>query len=226
MYCKKCGKEIDANRLSEIFFELRDKGAHNINLVSPTPYIPEIAMAIKLAKKQGLDIPIVYNSSGYELCESLKRLDGLVDIYLPDFKYMSADLAKKYSNVPDYPEHTKNAIAEMVRQQPSPKFIGGMMKEGVIVRHLVLPGNVDESKNILLWIKENLPKDIYISLMNQYTPYGHIADFKELNRRLTTAEYHKVVDYFLDIGLENGFVQEKSSQRTEYIPDFDMTGVK
>lgn len=219
------GKEIDANRLSQIFFELRDKGAHNINLVSPTPYIPEIAMAIKFAKKQGLDIPIVYNSSGYELCESLKRLDGLVDIYLPDFKYMSPLLAKKYSNVPDYPEHAKAAIAEMVRQQPTPKFIGGMMKQGVIVRQLVLPGQVDDSKAVIKYLYETYGDKIYFSIMSQYTPVGELDDFPELCRTLSEAEYDEVVDFAIDIGVKNGFIQDGEAATDSFIPSFDGRGI-
>ncbi len=219
------GKEIDSDRLCRIFFELREKGAHNINLVSPTPYIPEIAMAIKLAKKQGLDIPTVYNSSGYELTESLKRLDGLVDIYLPDFKYMSPALAKKYSNAEDYPERAAAAINEMVRQQSSPKFLGGMMKRGVIVRHLVLPGQVDDSKAVIKHLHDTYGDKIYISIMSQYTPVGELAEFPELCRTLSEAEYDEVVDFAIDIGVTNGFIQDGAAATDSFIPVFDGRGI-
>ncbi len=219
------GKEIDAARLCEIFFELRDKGAHNINLVSPTPYIPEIAIAIKLAKKKGLDIPIVYNSSGYELVESLKQLDGLVDIYLPDFKYMSGALAKKYSHAEDYPELAAEAIREMVRQQPEPKFIGGMMKRGVIVRHLVLPDQTDDSKAVLRHLYNEFGDKIYFSIMSQYTPVGELEDFPELKRKLSEAEYDEVVDLAIDLGISNGFIQDGDAAAESFIPVFDGRGI-
>ena len=171
-------------------------------------------------------MPVVYNSSGYDSVETLKQLEGLIDIYLPDLKYFSSEKSQKYAKCPDYFEKASKAILEMYRQQPKTIIKDSIIQKGLIIRHLILPANVDESKNILLWISENLPKDTFISLMSQYTPYGDIKEFKELNRRLTTAEYNKVVDFFLDIGLENGFMQEKSSAKTEFIPDFDMTGVK
>ena len=219
------GKEIDADRLSRIFSQLRDKGAHNINLVSPTPYIPEIAMAITLAKNQGLDIPIVYNSSGYELVESLKRLDGLVDIYLPDFKYMSPELAKKYSGAQDYPGNAKAAISEMVRQQPSPKFTGGMMKKGVIVRHLVLPGQFEDSKAVIKYLYDTFGDKIYLSIMSQYTPVGALSEFPELCRTLSEAEYDEVVDFAIDVGVTNGFIQDGEAATDSFIPSFDGRGI-
>lgn len=219
------GKEIDAARLCEIFFELRDKGAHNINLVSPTPYIPEIAQAIKFAKKQGLDIPIVYNSSGYELVESLNRLDGLVDIYLPDFKYASGALAKKYSHAEDYPERAAEAIREMVRQQPSSEFVDGMMKKGVIVRHLILPGQTDDSKAVLRHLYNEFGDKIYFSIMSQYTPVGELESFPELKRKLSEAEYDEVVDFAIDLGITNGFIQDGDAAAESFIPVFDGRGI-
>ena len=145
---------------------------------------------------------------------------------MPDLKYFSSEKSQSYAKCPDYFEKASKAILEMYRQQPKTQFKDGIIQKGLIIRHLVLPKNVDESKNILLWIKENLPNDTYISIMSQYTPFGDIAEFKELNRRLTTAEYNKVVDFFIDLGFENGFMQEKTSAKTDFIPDFDMTGVK
>ncbi len=219
------GKEIDSDRLCKIFFELRELGAHNINLVSPTPYISEIASAIKLAKKEDFDLPFVYNSSGYELVESLKRLDGLIDIYLPDFKYKSPTLAKKYSNAEDYPEHASLAIAEMVRQQPTPKLVGGMMKKGVIVRHLVLPSQVDDSKAVIGYLYKTFGDSIYISIMSQYTPVGELEDFPELRRTVSEAEYDEVVDFAIDIGVSNGFIQDGSAAAESFIPVFDGRGI-
>ncbi len=219
------GKEIDSDRLCGIFFELREMGAHNVNLVSPTPYIPEIAQAIKLAKKRGFDLPIVYNSSGYELVESLKLLDGLVDVYLPDFKYMSGELAKKYSHAEDYPSFAAEAVSEMVRQQPTPKFIGGMMKKGVIVRHLVLPGQVDDSKAVIKQLYNNFGNSIYISIMSQYTPVGELEDFPELRRTVSEAEYDEVVDFAIDIGVSNGFIQDGEAAAESFIPVFDGRGI-
>ena len=219
------GKKIDADRLCEIFFELREMGAHNVNLVSPTPYIPEIAQAIKLAKKQGFDLPIVYNSSGYELVESLKLLDGLVDVYLPDFKYMSGELAKKYSHAEDYPERAAEAICEMVRQQPTPKFIGGMMKKGVLVRHLVLPGQTHNSKAVIKHLYNTFGDSIYLSIMSQYTPVGELYDFPELRRTVSAAEYDEVVDFAIDIGVSNGFIQDGEAAAESFIPVFDGRGI-
>jgi putative pyruvate formate lyase activating enzyme len=217
------GEGITTDRLIEIMKELEGKGVHTIDFVNPTHFSDILIDALSRYKPS---VPVVYNSSGYDSVETLKKLDGLVDVYLPDLKYFSNEKAQKYAKCPDYFEKASKAILEMYHQQPKNEFKDGIIQKGLIIRHLVLPGNVDESKNLLLWIKENLPDDIYISLMSQYTPYGDIAEFKELNRRLTTAEYNKVVDFFLDLGLQNGFMQEKSSSQTKYIPDFDGTGVK
>lgn len=217
------GEIITTERLIEIIKELEDKGVHTIDFVNPTHFSRIIIDALTKYKPS---IPVVYNSSGYDSVETLEKLQGLVDVYLPDLKYFSSEKSQKYAKCSDYFEKASKAVLEMYRQQPKNVFKDGIIQKGLIIRHLVLPANVDESKNILLWVKENLSDDTYISLMNQYTPYGDIKDFKELNRRLTTAEYNKVVDYFLDIGLKNGFVQEKTSATKEFIPDFDGTGVK
>ncbi len=219
------GKEITIERLAEIFLEQQSRGLHNINLVSPTQYGEQVQKAIILAKKQGLTLPIVYNTNGYESVDFLASLDGLVDVYLPDFKYMSADLGQKYSGVSDYPERTKSAILEMKRQQPNGVFADGLLQKGMIVRHLVLPNHHKDSMLILDWILENLGKDSYVSLLNQYTPMHKAKEIPELSRRLTTFEYQKVTTHFLDIGLKNGFIQKRSSATSDFTPIFDLTGV-
>ena len=217
------GEIITTDRLIEIIKELEQKGVHTIDFVNPTHFSHILIDALTKYKPS---VPVVYNCSGYDTVETLKQFEGLVDVYLPDLKYFSNEKSMKYAKCPDYFLKAGEAILEMYRQQPKNEFKDGIIQKGLIIRHLVLPANIDESKNILLWIKENLPEDTYISLMSQYTPYGNIKDFKELNRRLTTAEYNKVVDFFLELGLQNGFMQEKSSAKTDFIPDFDMTGVK
>ncbi|MBQ7821953.1 MAG: radical SAM protein [Clostridia bacterium] len=220
------GKCITRERLCDIFFELKDAGAHNINLVSPTPYIPDIAEAISLAKAHGLDLPVVFNSSGYESVSSLKMLDGLIDVYLPDFKYMSPMLAKMYSLAKDYPEHAKAALGEMVRQCPLPEFDSdGMIKRGVIVRHLVLPGCTEDSKNIISYLRRQYGNSIYISIMSQYTPMRDVKDFPELARKITDEEYNNVVDFALDIGVTQGFIQDGDAVGESFIPVFDGRGI-
>ena len=217
------GKAITTDRLVEIFKELEAKQVHTIDLVNPTHFSHVIIDALKKYKPQ---VPVVYNSSGYDSVETLRSFEGLVDVYLPDLKYFSSEKSQKYAKCPDYFEKASQAILEMYRQQPKTEFKDGIIQKGLVIRHLVLPANVDESKSILLWIKNNLPKDTYISLMSQYTPYGNTGDFKELNRRLTTAEYNKVVDYFFNLELENGFMQERTSAKTDFIPKFDNSGVE
>ncbi len=217
------GKAITTTRLIEIIKELENKGVHTIDFVNPTHFSHIVVDALSEYKPK---VPVVYNSSGYDSVETLKKLEGLVDVYLPDLKYFSSEKSTQYAKCPDYFEKASKSILEMYRQQPKTQFKDGIIQKGLIIRHLVLPKNVDESKNILLWIKNNLPSDTYISIMSQYTPYGNISEFKELNRRLTTAEYNKVVDFFVDLGFTNGFMQEKTSAKTDFIPDFDMTGVK
>lgn len=201
------GKKITVERLAEIFLELQQQGANNINLVTPTHYIPAIIEALRLAKGNGLVLPIVYNTSGYEKVESLRLLDGLVDIYLPDMKYYSAELSMRYSNAENYFEVASLALAEMVRQTGAPLFEKDLMKRGVIVRHMILPGNTRDSKKILDYLLQTYGNQIYISLMSQYTPMQQMQGFEEIQRRVTGREYEKVVNYAVDSGLENGFFQ-------------------
>ncbi len=219
------GKEITIERLAEIFLELQQKGAHNINLVSPTHYVLQIIRAIEIAKKNGLYIPVVYNTSGYEKKDIIKMLSEYVDIYLTDFKYLSPELSKKYSVAEDYPIYAKEALEEMVSQVKQASFDeDGMMKKGVIVRHLMLPGNFEDSKNIIKYLYENYQNRIFYSLMNQYTPL--VGDkYPELNRKITSDEYNKLIDYAIDLGIENGFIQEEGTAKESFIPSFDNEGI-
>ena len=224
---KRNGKKISRERLSEIFLELQEKGAHNINLVTPTHFIPDIAEALDNAKAAGLRIPIVYNTGGYENVETLGLLDGYIDIYLPDFKYERKDIALKYSHAADYPEKAKLALSEMVRQTGKPTFDkNGIMQKGVIVRHLVLPWYTNDSMNVIKYLYSTYKDDIYISIMNQYTPREAIKEiFPEISRKLTTYEYQKVVEYAKSIGVKNGFIQYGETAKESFIPNFDYTGV-
>ena len=219
------GREISVERLAEIFTELEGKGANNINLVTGTHFIPSIRDALVLAKNRGLSIPVVYNTSGYESAESLKLLSGLVDIYLPDFKYLYKETAASLSKAADYPEVVKEAIAEMYAQVGNPQFDErGMMKRGVIVRHLVLPGHTKEAMAILDYLYETYGDCIYISIMNQYTPFpGRLEAVNapdELKRRVTKREYARVIDHALSIGIKNGFTQEGKAASESFIPSF------
>ena len=223
---EKIGKEITLKRLKEIFLELQEKGANNINLVTGTHYIPQIAEVLRLAKAEGLVIPIVYNTGGYEKVESLRMLEGLVDIYLPDMKYVSGELSKEYSNAPDYFEVASIALEEMVRQVGEPEFDDrGYIKKGVIVRHLVLPGSTKDSKAVLEYLWNTYGNKIYISIMNQYTPMEQIKNHPLLSRKVTKREYQKVVDYALSLGWENGFIQEGETAKESFIPGFYGVGV-
>ncbi len=216
------GKEITTDELSDIFFLLKEEGAHNINLVTPDHFIPEIAKAIDKAKRQFIDIPFVYNCSGYIKPESLKMLEGLVDVYLPDFKYFSSFVAKKYSNAPDYPVVAKESIAEMARQTGECVFDEkGLIKRGVIVRHLVLPGNIADSKKVIDYLYSTYKNQIYISIMNQYTPVNKNLRYKELLRTLTSYEYDEVISFALARGVENAFCQEEGSASEKFIPEFE-----
>lgn len=224
----KAGKTITAERLAGIFRELQDQGAANINLVTPTHYVPQIIEALKVAKKNGLSLPVVYNTSGYEKPETIRMLDGLVDVYLPDFKYMEPELAEAYSQAADYPEYAKAALKEMVRQTGKIQINEdtGMIQKGVIVRHLVLPGHVRNSKAVLRYLLETYKDQILISIMNQYTPMPQVADDPLLSRKVTKREYDKVVDYALDLGMEEGFIQEDDVAKESFIPEFDSgTGI-
>ena len=203
------GKEITIEELAKIFLIQQEKGVENINLVTPTSYVPQIIEAIKIAKKEGLNLPIVYNTNGYENIETIKMLEGYVDIYLPDLKYAENKLAKEYSKIDNYFEIATKAIKEMVKQVGVPKFDeNGIMKNGVMVRHLVLPNNVENSKKVLKWLVKNLPKEIYISIMAQYFPTYNAKKIEELNRKLTKEEWREIEDYIQYLGIENGYVQE------------------
>ena len=222
------GKEISPERLADIFLELQEKKAHNINLVTPTHYVPQIIYALERAKSRGLSIPVVYNTSGYEKVDTLKALEGLIDIYLPDLKYHDSRLSRKYSNAPDYFAVASAAIREMVRQTGTPVFINGedsLMLKGVIVRHLLLPGCENDSRYLLQYLHATYGNRIYISIMNQYTPLPQIASFPELNRKITDEEYEAMVDYAIEIGIENGFIQEGETASESFIPSFDCEGV-
>ncbi len=222
----KSGIVISEERLAEIFLELQAKQANNINLVTAGHYVPQVCQALELAKKNGLRIPVVYNSSGYERVETLKMLEGLVDIYLPDFKYIEPDTAAGYSHAKDYPETAQAAIAEMVRQCPEPVFDKrGIMQTGVVVRHLLLPGHVKEAKQIVQYLYETYGNQIYISMMNQYTPVEAVADDPLLGRRVTKREYRRLLDFAQEIGVTQGFYQEGATAEESFIPPFDCEGV-
>lgn len=254
------GKKITVERLAEIFLELQDEGANNIDLVTPTQYIPQIAEALRLdghhagpsllqntggpeggpdsgvredaeskaaAGRRQLTIPVICNCGGYESAEALRLFDGLVDVYLTDFKYMEHDAARKYSAAGDYPERAAEALEEMVRQCPAPVFDDkGLIRRGVIIRHLVLPGMVHNSKEVVRFIYETYGDAVWLSLMNQYTPYAEAAaHFPELGRRVTKREYDAVVDYAIDLGVENAYIQEGATQKESFIPSFDGEGI-
>ena len=222
------GREISEERLAEIFLELQDKGAQNINLVNPTHFVPQIINSIDIAKKQGLRLPIVYNSGGYERVETLRMLDGIVSVYLPDVKYYSEELSKTLSAAPNYFDTAMNSVAEMVRQTGKPSFDeNGAIRSGVIVRHLVLPNHYKDSVEIIKKLGERFGGEILFSLMSQYTPFGKVKTdprFAKMNRRLTTFEYQKALDAVYEAALE-GFMQEKSSANEEYTPKFDFEGL-
>ena len=223
------GKEISLERLVDIFLELQEKRANNINLVTPGHFVPQIVKALDQARKEGLTLPVVYNTSSYETVDTIKMLEGYVDIYLPDFKYMSPVLSKKYSHAPDYAEVAKAAIAEMVRQTGKAVFVNGeednLILSGTIVRHLTLPGCMADSMQILKYLHETYGDMIYISIMNQFTPLSNLEKYPELNRRITDEEYETLVDYAIDIGIENGFIQEGDTAEESFIPAFDCEGV-
>lgn len=220
------GKEITVERLADIFLELEEKGALNINLVTPTHYTLQIIDAVKLAKSKGLALPIVYNTSSYEKVETIKILADTVDIWLPDFKYMDNAAAHRYSKAADYVENAKAAIDEMVRQQPQCIFDeDGIIQKGVIVRHLVLPGQVQAAKEAVEYLYNRYKDSIFISIMSQYTPCTDLESYPEINRRITQEEYDQVVDFAVEIGVENGFLQEGESASESFIPPFNLEGV-
>ncbi|MBR1855027.1 MAG: radical SAM protein [Lachnospiraceae bacterium] len=230
------GKVITPDRLVRIFMELQDQGAHNINLVTPSHYIPQIVIALKRAKRQGLDIPVVYNTSSYEEVSSLQLLEGLVDIYLPDLKYVSPELSTQFSHAPDYFEKASAALAEMFRQVGTPVFARqtrfgqgneaySLIKRGMIVRHLVLPGQTKDSKKVLRFLHETYGDDIYVSIMNQYTPLPQVTNVSDLNRHVTAEEYARVLHFADRLGIRNGFIQEGEAAAESFIPEFDGRGL-
>ncbi|HAY72253.1 MAG TPA: radical SAM protein [Ruminococcaceae bacterium] len=216
------GKEITEDRLIEIFKELEEQGANNINLVNPTHYAVQLASTLSKYKPS---VPVVYNTGGYDSVESLKMLDGLVDIYLTDMKYVSSSVSLKYSKAADYFDVCSAAVREMKRQQGTDVFENGLIKKGLIIRHLVLPGNVSQAMRTLDWIKDNLPIDTVISLMGQYMPCAKAAEYPTINRKLSEKEYNIVLDYAEKLGFENVYIQELDSSSEEFIPDFDLSGV-
>ncbi len=220
------GAVVTVERLAEIFLELQGQRANNINLVTGGHYLPQLREALLLAKEKGLKIPVVYNSSAYERVEALQQLEGLVDVYLPDFKYRSPETASEYSAAPDYPDAAAAAIREMVRQRPQPCFDGrGIMTAGVIVRHLLLPGHVREAKEIVRYLYGEYGNRIYISLMNQYTPMPAVADDPLLGRRVTKREYERLLEFAAELGIEQGFYQEGETAKESFIPEFGCQGV-
>ena len=218
------GIDVSIKRLSEIMLELQEKKVHNINLVTPTMFVPSIIKAIKIARKKGLHIPIVYNSSGYENIDTIKLLEGYIDIYLPDFKYFDNDLAKKYSNVTNYVENAKEALKEMVRQTGPCVFDGDIIKKGVIVRHLMLPTLLDDSKKIIKYLYDTYHDDIYLSIMNQYTPNKEVKG--TLKKIVKESDYNTLIDYAIEIGVNNAFCQIDGTQSDSFIPEFNYFGIR
>ncbi len=217
------GKKIEIEELSNIFLKQQENGAENINLVTPTIYTHQIIEAIKLAKNNGLKIPIIYNSNGYENVETLKRLEGLIDVYLPDLKYYENDIALKYSKINNYFNIATQAILEMYRQVGAPQLDkNGMIKKGLIIRHLVLPNNLENSKQILKWLKDNIDKDVYISVMTQYFPTYKAKEYPEINRKITRKEYEEIENYIYELNIENGYMQDYSEENEEiYVPKWN-----
>lgn len=222
----KEGKVISKERLSDIFMELAGKGANNINLVTPGQYIPDIVWAVNDEKSRGMKLPIIYNTSGYENVTELKLLEGIVDVYLPDFKYMDSTLSARYSRAKDYPSVAKQALSEMVRQQPDVVIddATGLIQKGVIVRQLLLPGHVNDAKAVLKYLYDTYHDHVYISMMSQFTPIA-LKDYPEINRTVTKREYERLVNYALEIGITNAFIQEGDVAKDSFIPAFDCEGV-
>lgn len=222
----KEGKVISKERLSDIFMELADKGANNINLVTPGQYIPDIVWAVNNAKSRGMKLPIIYNTSGYENVTELKLLEDIVDVYLPDFKYMDSTLSAMYSRAKDYPSVAKQALSEMVRQLPDVVIddATGLIQKGVIVRQLLLPGHVNDAKAVLKYLYDTYHDHVYISMMSQFTPIA-LKDYPEINRTVTRREYERLVDYALEIGITNAFIQEGDVAKDSFIPAFDCEGI-
>lgn len=231
MSCKFCqnykisqeglGKEIEIVELANEFLRLQKENANNINLVTGFMYIPQIIEAIQIARSKGLKIPIVYNSSGYESLEALKLLEGYIDVYLPDFKYFDNELSKKLSNINNYKQIAEVALKEMYKQVGAPKFDeNGMIKKGLIIRHLVLPNHIENSKNVLKWIKENMDNEVYVSIMAQYFPSHKAMETDDINRKLNINEYNEIEQYVFDLNL-NGYMQDLEDNEEQYVPDFE-----
>lgn len=215
------GKEVTINELAEIMILEQEKGAHNINLVTPTMYVYQIIEAIKIAKAKGLSIPIIYNTNSYENVETIKLLKGYIDVFLPDLKYFSHELSKKYSFVDNYFEYATKAIQQMYKQVGKAEFDeNGLIKKGIIIRHLVLPNYLQNTKNILKWIKNNMPSDIYVSVMAQYFPCYKALKDNKINRKLTRREYKIIEEYVYLIDLKNGYLQELEDNEIQYVPNF------
>lgn len=220
------GKNITIERLANIFLELQAKGANNINLVTPTHYVPQIIEALILSKSKGLNIPILYNTNGFDSLETIKSLDGLIDVYLPDFKYINDKYATKYSCAKGYGTNALNIIKEMVSQVGSPKFDSkDIIKKGVIVRHLMLPGLLFDSKKVIDTLYKNFGDNIYISIMNQYTPMHNVSKYPEINKSLNSNHYNSLIDYAVNLGVKNGFIQDSGTNCESYIPSFNNEGV-
>lgn len=218
------GKAISTDELAQAFLNLQKKGAHNINLVTPTHFVPHIIDSVKSAKEKGLTIPVVYNTSGYEKKETIQLLEGVADIFLTDFKYIKKETAKKYSAAENYVEYARDALREMVRLAPTPVFQNNLMKKGVIVRVLLLPDHLIETKMIVKYLYETYGDNIYISLMNQYTPVRK-HKYENLNRTVTDYEYKSLIDYAMHLGIKNAFIQKGDTARESFIPSFDLTGI-
>ncbi|MBQ2288727.1 MAG: radical SAM protein [Lachnospiraceae bacterium] len=220
------GKEISIIRLAQIFMELQEKGAHNINLVTPTHFVPQIIEALRISRKMGLHLPIVYNTGGFEKLDTLQMLDGWVDVYLTDFKFMDLHLARRYANEEGYSFYAAKALEEMYRQTGEPVFDeDGMMTKGIIVRHMVLPGQAMDSRRIIDYIYDTYGDKVFLSLMNQYTPSGNLEKYPELKVKVKTKVYERLIDYTLRKGVENAFIQEGQTAKESFIPDFDGEGV-
>ena len=216
------GNEITIDELADVFIDEQNKNAENINLVTPTMYVYHIIEAIKIARSKGLRIPIVYNSNGYENVETIKKLNGYIDVYLPDLKYFDDDLAFKYSGIKNYFENATAAIKEMYNQVGSPVLDeNGMIKKGLIIRHLVLPSNIQNSKDVLKWINDNMDKNVFVSVMAQYFPTHKAKEFPEINRKLPMDEYKEIENYLYSLDLDNGYIQELGEHEEEYVPDFE-----
>lgn len=218
------GKEVSIEELADIFIKQQEKNVNNINLVTPTMYVYQMIEAIKIARKKGLKIPIVYNTNGYENVETIKALEGYIDIYLPDLKYYSNEVAKKYSGINNYFEIATKAITEMYKQVGEAEFDEeGIMQKGVIIRHLILPNHIQNTKNILKWIKENMSEDIYVSIMAQYFPTFKAKENELLNRKISKKEYKEIESYLFTLNLQNGYIQELGEHEEKYVPDFDLS---